>query len=215
MSSHHFVKEGQEPALIIANGAMCSYDMLTSLMEWCPYIVVLDGAYQRVIDLQITPDVVIGDFDSIQSFEKKLNIEYLKMDSQEDTDLEKAIVFLVNKGYNDINVVWATGNRLDHTINNFATLAKHSNTRIVLYDDHSKAFVLPKKYAKHYNKHDALSLVPIHSSSGIHTTNLTYNLTNESLTFGQRSGTSNSALKSGIVEITYEDGVLVLIESKD
>jgi thiamine pyrophosphokinase len=45
---------------------MCAYEILTSLMEWCPYIVVCDGAYNRIKNLQITPDVVIGDFDSLK-----------------------------------------------------------------------------------------------------------------------------------------------------
>ncbi len=215
MSSHHYVKEGQEPALIIANGAMCSYDILTSLMEWCPHIVVTDGAYSRLVDLQIKPDVVIGDFDSIPNAARDPRIEFIKIDSQEDTDLEKAIDYLINKGYNDINVVWATGKRLDHTINNFATLAKYSACNIVMIDDHSKAFVLPKKYSKYYEEGFALSLVPLCSVSGIYTKNLSYNIENGNLQFGLKSGTSNSAHKSGVVKITYQDGVLVLIESVD
>jgi len=215
MSSHHFVRDGQEPALIIANGAMCSYDILTSLMEWCPYLVVLDGAYQRVKNLQITPDVVIGDFDSIEILEQNPNVSYIEDDNQENTDLEKALDLLIAKGYTDVNIVWATGNRLDHTINNFATLAKYPKVKIVLYDDHSRAFILPKSYKKHYNEGTRLSLIPIHSASGICTKNLLYELTDESLTFGQRSGTSNSAIKSEVVEITYQEGILVLVESTD
>ena len=89
MSSHHFVKEGQEPALIIANGESCSYTLLTSLLEWCPYIVVLDGAYKRVEALQIKPDAIVGDFDSLDKIPEELNIEIVKIDDQNTTDLEK------------------------------------------------------------------------------------------------------------------------------
>ncbi|MFB1004222.1 MAG: thiamine diphosphokinase [Bacteroidia bacterium] len=215
MSSHHFVKDGQEPALVIANGEMCAYEILTSLMEWCPYMVVCDGAYTRIKNLQITPDVVIGDFDSLENVGRELHTQYIHLEDQETTDLEKAIDHLVEKGYTDINVIWASGKRLDHTINNFATLAKYFEIRIVLIDDYSRSFILPKNYNKRYEKGQALSLVPIHTCSGITTQNLKYNLDNETLSFGKRSGTSNEATGSGLVEICHTSGLLALIESTD
>lgn len=215
MSSHHFVKDGQEPALVVANGEMCSYGILTSLMEWCPYMVVCDGAYSRIKSMQITPDVVIGDFDSIGEIQKDMHTQYLHLEEQESTDLEKAINHLVDKGYTDVNIVWASGKRLDHTINNFATLAKYPDVRIVLVDDYSRTFILPKSYSKRYEKGQALSLIPIHTCSGITTKNLLYNLTGEELSIGKRSGTSNEATGTDLVEITYSDGLLALVESTD
>jgi thiamine pyrophosphokinase len=215
MSSHHFVKDGQEPALIIANGESCSYEMLIGLMEWCPYIVVLDGAYHRVKKLQIQPDLVIGDFDSIASLDATEHTEFIKDNDQETTDLEKAINHLVAKGYSDINVVWATGKRLDHTLNNFHSLAKYSAINVVIYDNHSKAFALPHSYSKVYKKGSKLSLVPLHTCQGIHTKNLVYNLTDEHLSIGDRSGTSNEVKEDGEVTISHKSGTLVLIESDD
>jgi thiamine pyrophosphokinase len=215
MSSHYYVKEGQEPALIIANGEMCSSKLLHSLLEWSPFIVVLDGAYERVLNLKIKPDVVIGDFDSISDITYELDIEYVKIDEQETTDFEKGIEYLIKKGYQDINVVWATGKRLDHTINNFAILAKYKATGIVLYDDHSKAFALPNEYSKFYPKNTKLSLFPIGRVSGITTSNLSYNLSQETLTLGERSGSNNSTEKEGVTSIDHSEGVLILVESRD
>jgi thiamine pyrophosphokinase len=215
MSSHHYVKDGQEPALVIANGAMCSYQILTSLMEWCPYIVVCDGAYKHVQNLQIVPNVVIGDFDSLGEVERDLHTEFIELNDQETTDLEKALNHLLQKGYTDINVVWAAGKRLDHTLNNVATLAKYPDIRIVIIDDYTRTFVLPKTYKKRYEKGQQLSLVPLHTCKGITTQNLKYNLHNEELSIGARSGTSNEATGSDLVQISYTDGLLALIESND
>lgn len=215
MSSHHFVKDGQEPALIIANGESCSYTLLTQVLEWCPFVVVLDGAYERVKKLQIKPDVVIGDFDSIPEIPEDVGVEFIKIDDQETTDLEKAISYLQNKNYTDINVVWGTGKRLDHTINNFSILAKNADLNIVLYDDYSKAFALPTQYKKHYAAGSKISLFPVGEVSGIKTENLIYALSEESLVWGGRSGSSNAVKNDGIVEIKHKKGVLILIESKD
>ena len=63
MSSHHIIRDKQEPALIIANGEECSMDLLEQLLEWSPTVVVLDGAIERVISLGIKVDVWLGDFD--------------------------------------------------------------------------------------------------------------------------------------------------------
>ena len=64
MSSHHIVRDDQEPALIIANGAACSEELLGQLLEWSPLVIVLDSAIERVIKLGIKIDVLLGDFDS-------------------------------------------------------------------------------------------------------------------------------------------------------
>ena len=56
MSSHHIIREKQEPALIIANGEACSGELLGQLLEWSPFIVVLDSAIHRVLDLGIKVD---------------------------------------------------------------------------------------------------------------------------------------------------------------
>ena len=80
MSSHHMVKEGQEPALIIANGQMCSYALLEQMLQWSPLVVVCDGAYERTQRLQLKADVVIGDFDSLPEYTEDPDTRYIKLD---------------------------------------------------------------------------------------------------------------------------------------
>ncbi len=215
MSSHHYVTDAQKSALIIANGAECSMALLHSLLEWCPMVVVLDGAYDRVAKLGIKIDVVIGDFDSIADLKPLPDIDYIKIPDQDTTDLEKGIEYLESKGCNDISVSWVTGNRLDHTFNNMSLLAKYPQLNIVFYDDHSKAYRIPSGFKKSFNKGDIISLLPMGKVKGIKTTNLKYPLNDEDLELGVRSGSSNEAEKNGIVEIAYQAGNLILVESKD
>ncbi len=63
MSSHHIVRDDQEPALIIANGASCNIELLGQLLEWSPLVIVLDSAIERVLALEIKVDILLGDFD--------------------------------------------------------------------------------------------------------------------------------------------------------
>jgi len=220
MSSHHIVRDDQEPALIIANGAACSQDLLDQLLEWSPYIVVLDQAIERVIELNIKVDILIGDFD--RDFDptiyltKQYPLEIVHCPDQETTDLEKALNFLLTKGIKAANVIWATGKRADHTFTNITTLVKYRDSmKIVILDDYSKIFRLPSTYKKWYTKDTILSLIPVGKAGGITTSNLKYPLLNEVLELGIRTGSSNSVLEDGIVSITYESGDLLLMECTD
>jgi thiamine pyrophosphokinase len=220
MSSHHIVRDDQEPALIIANGAACSQELMGQLLEWSPRIIALDSAIERVAALGIKVDVVLGDFDrdfNPQHYlEQQYPLEIIHAPNQDKTDLEKAFDYLIEKGHKAVNVIWATGKRADHTLTNMTTIVQYRDQlKIVVLDDHSKVFLLPKKFDKWYTTNTTLSLIPVGKVSGISTQNLMYALHNETLELGYRTGTSNHVLTDGIVTITHESGDLLLMECWD
>lgn len=220
MSSHHIVRDDQEPALIIANGAACSSELLGQLLEWSPLVIVLDSAIERVIDLGIKVDVLLGDFD--RGFDPEIYktsqypIEIIYTADQEKTDLEKAFDYLIERKIPAVNVVWATGKRADHTITNLTQIVRYRDLlKIVILDDHSKIFLLPNKFEKWYTEQTPISLIPIGVVNGIFSNNLKYELQDDTLTMGYRTGSSNSVAKDGIVTITHKNGDLLLMECID
>ncbi|MHC0445765.1 thiamine diphosphokinase [Flavobacterium sp. 3-218] len=220
MSSHHIVRDDQEPALIIANGAACDPELLGQLLEWSPLVVVLDSAIERVIELGIKVDVLLGDFD--RGFDPEIYktsqfpIEIVHTPDQDKTDLEKAFDYLIERKIPAVNVVWATGRRADHTITNLTNIVRYRNLlKIVILDDHSKIFLLPTKFEKWYTAKTPISLIPIGVVKGISSTNLKYQLKDDTLTMGYRTGSSNSVEKDGIVSIIHSDGDLLLMECFD
>jgi thiamine pyrophosphokinase len=220
MSSHHIVRDDQEPALIIANGAACQPELLDQLLEWSPLVVVLDSAIERVMELDIKIDVLLGDFDRDFNPEKyrteQYPIEIIHTPDQNKTDLEKAFDYLVARNIPSVNVVWATGKRADHTITNITNITRYRNLlKIVILDDHSKVYLLPKKFEKWYPAKTPISLIPIGQVTGIHSSNLFYPLQDDSLTIGYRTGSSNHAAKDGIVTIEHATGDLLLMECID
>lgn len=220
MSSHHIVKEKQEPALIIANGEACSEELLGQLLEWSPFIVVLDHAIYRVLELGIKIDVWMGDFDQPHDFDtirsSQHPLEIIDTPDQEKTDLEKAIDFLIQRGFPAANIVWATGRRADHAITNITNLVRYKDQiRLVLFDDYSKIFPLSGIFEKWYVAGTPVSLIPVGTVDGIRTSGLKYNLNNETLTLGQRTGNSNEAENDGMVTISAEKGDLLIMECWD
>ena len=220
MSSHHIVRDDQEPALIIANGAPCNPELVGQLLEWSPLVIVLDSAMVRVMEMDIKVDVLLGDFDANFDAdfykEKQFPIEIIHTPDQEKTDLEKAFDYLIERKIPAVNVIWATGKRADHTITNLTNIVKYRNVlKIVILDDHSKIFLLPNKFEKWYTKNSIISLIPVGKVTGITTQNLFYPLQDESLTMGYRTGSSNHASKDGLVTIEHSEGDLLLMECVD
>lgn len=220
MSSHHIVRDDQEPALIIANGASCDPELLDQLLEWSPLVVVLDSAIERVMSLDIKIDVLLGDFD--RGFNPELYqtsqypLEIIHTPDQDKTDLEKAFDYLIERKIPAVNVVWATGRRADHTITNLTNIVRYrEKLKIVILDDHSKVFLLPKKFEKWYPAGTLISLIPIGHVTGIHSENLFYPLKDDSLTIGYRTGSSNHVIKDGITTIEHDQGDLLMMECMD
>jgi len=220
MSSHHIVKDNQEPALIIANGQACSNELLGQLLEWSPVVLVLDGAIERVLQLGVKVDLYTGDFDRNKNPEKVLEqqaqIEIIHTPDQSKTDLEKAIELLIAKGHKAANIIWATGKRADHTFNNLTLIARYKKQiNLVIYDDYSKVYVLPPKFSKYYLAGTPISLLPIGTVSGITSQGLKYELQNETLQLGYSLGSSNEASLNGVVTIVHEQGDLLMMECTD
>lgn len=220
MSSHHIIREGQEPALIIANGESCSNELLGQLLEWSPFVVVLDGAINRVIDLNIKIDVLLGDFDSknhaLETIQNQQPVKIIHTPDQNKTDLQKGIEYLIERGFEAVNIVWATGRRADHNLSNVTDLVRYNNKiRIVLFDDYSKIFQLPKKYQKWYTAGTPLSIMPVGTVHGITTQGLLYNMNNDTLRLGYRTGSSNCVATDGMIMIEHTEGDLLLMECRD
>lgn len=220
MSSHHVVRDKQEPALIIANGESCSMELLGQLLEWSPTVLVLDGAVHRVEELGIKIDVLLGDFDgdiNPREIEKRQQpIRIIHTPDQNATDLEKSIEWLLKEGYSAANILWATGRRADHTVNNMMSLLKYAGQiDLVMLDDYSRVFFLPKSYKKWYPADTIISLIPFGLVEGVSIKGLVYNLKDENLESGIRSGSSNRVKVDGWIEIDYRQGNLLLMECCD
>jgi thiamine pyrophosphokinase len=220
MSSHHIVRDDQEPALIIANGAACDKELLGQLLEWSPLVVVLDSAITRVKELNIKVDVLLGDFDNNLNphdfIREQYPVEVVYAPDQDKTDLEKAFDYLIERKFPAVNVVWATGRRADHTLANLTNVARYRDQlKIVILDDHSKIYLLPRRFAKWYPAKTNISLIPIGTVNGITSKNLAYELSNDTLTMGYRIGNSNFTANDGIVEVSHTDGDLLMMECFD
>ncbi len=72
MSSHHFVKENQEPALLILNTEAIPFEKLQELLEWSPTVIVNESSLEKAVGWGIKIDVVLAPTERIQSLTQAL-----------------------------------------------------------------------------------------------------------------------------------------------
>jgi hypothetical protein len=70
MSSHHFVIEGQEPALLIIDPI--GLPRIESLLEWSPLIIIYEQCAEEVLLWGIKVDVVIAENNNAETLKHKL-----------------------------------------------------------------------------------------------------------------------------------------------
>lgn len=85
-------------------------------------VITADGGYMYAINNGITPDVVLGDFDSLGFIPECENVICLPT-KKDDTDTLAAVKFALSKGYKTFYIYGGTGGRTDHTIANIQTLS--------------------------------------------------------------------------------------------
>jgi thiamine pyrophosphokinase len=220
MSSHHIIREDQEPALIIANGASCNPELMGQLLEWSPTVVVVDGAAKRVKHLGIHVDYVIGDFDGFNedfiADWPQAETQFVQQTRQDNQDLEKAIDFLIEKGHKAANIVWGAGLRADHALANLGILGMYvDKIKLVMYDDHSTIFAVKKSFEKWYAQGTKFSIMPLGKVTNIYTENLEYPLKGGNLELGVAHGNSNKVLSDGFVKLNFDSGLLLVMECVD
>ena len=104
------------------------------------FVIAADGGLQHLNKLEIVPDLVIGDMDSLSSKEllvevrkKEVSIQTLPQ-KKDDTDMLAAIKKGLEKGYQQFVLFGALGGRMDHSIANMQCLVylkKHGACGII------------------------------------------------------------------------------------
>lgn len=184
------------------------------------YVICADGGYLLAKRLGITPDVIIGDFDT---YTKKLpensGIEILKYPPEkDDTDTMLAVKLALNRGYKHIVICGAVGGRLDHTIANIQALyyiLKHEAYGELVSDGNYVYMQGPG--VRVYNRMRGYYFSVFAYSgecSGLSLTGFKYPLKNGTIKNSFPIGISNEIIgKSGIVSL--DKGVLLITFSKD
>ncbi|MBL4773697.1 MAG: thiamine diphosphokinase [Alcanivoracaceae bacterium] len=177
-------------------------------------IYCVDGAFNYLQVLNITPDLIMGDFDSIEQLPG--NIQHIHTPDQNFTDFEKALKIIISQGYKCVDVFAANGLEQDHFLGNMTTALKYKNQlNLKFYDDRQVYYFIKKNTVISDVKNKMISLFPFPKAKHVTSTGLKYPLNNLNLNMKKnRLGTRNMAIDEKVT-IQFNKGNLLLFIEND
>ena len=156
MSSHHIVREKQEPALYIYELADFDEEYLGQLLEWSPTLLVAASQYEKAISLGLKVDVVIGDY-AQASLQERTKTIFTTAES-----LQAGLKYLVEEKYPAVNIIVAE--------NNFDDVFEFlSFINIVIFTPTSKSYPIKSGFSVWK---PAVTIFKINGNSFVESTNL-------------------------------------------
>ena len=199
--------------LIIGAGNHLSTSKLVSYAKDSDYIICADGGYDHAKSSGITPDILVGDFDSVREepsdFLRKVKLPVEK----DDTDSLYALRFALSKGAKSIVFYGGLGDRYDHSYANICLLyyAMIQDVPMVLTDGKTEVYLTDSKITLKKRKGTTVSVYAFSDiCEGVTLKGLKYPLENATLDKYNIIGTSNEFL-SETAEFSLSSGNLLII----
>jgi len=183
-------------------------------------IICANGGTKLALRFDITPDIIVGDLDSLtedisKKFENK-KIEWKIYPKEKDeTDLELAVREAIKFNPQEIYFIGLLGGRIDHLLSNLFFLEKVKDMGIEPYviDKNLNIYLMKGEEERIFwgDKGDTLSLIPLSDVvDGISLEGLKYPLQNEPLYRKLTRGISNEFLLPQ-AKIKTSEGTLFVI----
>ena len=208
--------------VVFASADIHNYDFCKNYVSKADFIISCDGGMRHTKKLNIIPNCIMGDFDSVDretyDYYKLKNIEFKTFPTRKDfTDTELGLNYALDIGASDITIIGGIGSRLDHTLANIQILVKavDKGANIRLVNENNELIVIKDEIEIIGKKGDLVSLLPLGlEAKSIYTSGLEYPLNGENLTVGTARGVSNVMI-GNIAKVTVGEGYLLVIKSND
>ncbi|MBP5282754.1 MAG: thiamine diphosphokinase [Lachnospiraceae bacterium] len=203
--------------LLIGAGDLTVSEIKKSEEDYC---IALDGGIGYCDFLQIEPDLIIGDFDSVTE-EEEAALEAIESafpervirlkPEKDDTDMLYALKYALELGYRDFRLYAATGGRFDHTLANIQCLLylKNHGATGYLMDGNGMIMIIKDETVRfRKDMEGTLSLFSLREATkGVTIEGMKYELSDAVITNDFPIGISNEFVGKE-ASITVEDGEL-------
>ncbi len=201
-------------ALVVCNGEPPSRKLSKSLARRATLIAAADGGANVCKAIGLTPDIIIGDLDSIKQSTLRYfrKAEVMLVRRQDNTDLEKVLDELRRRRVRDVDILAATGKRLDFTLGNLCVIWKYVKQMNIVFQGNSfYALPVSGQLSLRAKRGTTVSLLPFGPCGGITLRGLRYPLTNASMRVGD-IGVSNVVRKSPFTVSVKRGRMLLIVE---
>lgn len=184
------------------------------------FIIAADAGYVPLLQAGITPDVIVGDFDSAPV--PQTDCRVITFPKEKDyTDTFNCVRYAVKEGYREIFLYNALGSRFDHSYGNVLCLdyCRRHGVFCQLIDAHNRLTLIEKTYAfsKEYDYFSLFAFLEDCKGVRIDGARYTagwYGKDSLDIKTGEQPALCNEVTAEACI-ITVEQGTLLLAESND
>lgn len=204
---------------VVTNGYIGNLDILKHTIKNSDYVICADGAAEYLMNLDIYPDLLVGDLDSINNHAlkwiEKGQISVKRFPVKKDmTDTELAIDFALEKSPNIITIIGAIGSRMDHSLANIMLLYKiyKMGVKARVINEVNEITITDSTIKVQGNVGQSISIIPIGGDvKGVTLEGLEYPLNNHNINMGSSLGVSNRFIKE-YATVSVKEGILLVIK---
>ncbi len=205
--------------ILFANGELPNPHHARSLIQPHDFILCADGGTHHALALGLTPNLIIGDLDSLDAETvqrlRNAGAEIRRFPRDKDyTDLELALQAAQELHPQKVLLLGALGGRLDQMLANIFLLARpaFASLDIILMSEQERAQVVRNETIVRGEPGDIVSVLPLTPDvTGLsYHSGLRWPLQDATLPFGSTRGISNE-LTAEKARITLRSGVILVI----
>ncbi len=209
--------------LIVSGGEIDLEFLMNTLNEGVNNIIAVDKGLEALNKINLSPNYIIGDFDSVRKeiLEKynRDDIKIIKLNPEKDySDTHMALKLAIELKSNEVYIVGALGNRIDHAIANIHVMKEALDIGIkckIIDKNNNIELITTGENQVQKTEYKYVSLIPLTTQvTGITLKGFKYPLVNAQLSIGHSIGVSNEIIKQKAT-IVIKEGILIQISSKD
>jgi len=198
--------------LLLCNGEPPSRALARRCLRMADHLVAADGGANSARQLGLTPDLIVGDLDSVTAATRRAfaGVTIVRVRRQDNTDIEKALDHIRADGGKKVIVLGATGGRIDMTLANLSACWRYvASMELVIADDTWYAVPLRGSRSFEAQPGTRVSLIPFGVCKGITLQGLRYPLVDGTLRIGEVA--VSNVVRSRRFTVTVDRGNLLVV----
>jgi thiamine pyrophosphokinase len=179
------------PFVLFGNGESPTHKIPTQILKNARTILCTDGGANKLKNIGLQPDLILGDFDSIS--DNSFGCEIIKLVDQSKTDLEKSLDWCKKNGITKLDLVGFSGEQDDHNMAALWTLVSfYEKIGLTFYSNSSKIKCVKSDTRIDSFTGQTISIIPTKENIETSVSGLKYSI-NKSILKPPSFGTRNSA----------------------
>jgi len=208
--------------VILAGGKIEDYSWYRDFWQEGDYLLCADSGVDHARKLGVVPQLIVGDLDSAEpeniAFFQNLGSQVIEYEQEKDqTDTQIALKYAKEKNPQEIIILGAIGDRLDHTLSNLFLLTSWDKpaVQVKILNETQEIFVIREKALVEGRVGEIISLLPLTPwVKGIRTEGLKYTVKDGFFSQDNPYGVSNE-LTAQKAWIELQEGLLLLIKVRN